>query len=140
MGKLSAIIIGTLLFSGIIIAVSLFVGDLSVNYGVSSANLGFLNRSQDVANQINKISDRTTSNLSSSEVQAFNPLPAIEAVKLSSSSIDIATSMIGDISDPSKNNGVTYLQIPSWLSVILVFSVTLIVVFAILKAWLKIDV
>lgn len=140
MGKLQGIILGLLLFSGIVIGISVFIGDITTNYGVNTASIAFLNRTTTISNQINDLSNQTVKSLNPSEVTAFNPLPAINAIKLSGQSISIITSLVGSVSDPNQNGGVTYVSIPAWLATIIIFSITLIVIFATLRAWLKVDV
>lgn len=139
MGKILGIILGMLIFSGIVLGITVFIGDITTNYGVSTANIGFLNKTAETAGQIEELANRTTSTLNPDEITSFNPLPAIDAIKIAGSSIDIATSLVGDISDPNSNGGVTNITIPAWFAAIVIFSIMLIVIFGILKAWLKID-
>lgn len=138
MGELRGLLIGLVLFSGIVIGVTAFYGEMATNYGVTTtADFGYLNRSIETANLIAKMQNRTAQTLSSSEVSAYNPLSAIEAVKIGGESLGIITAMIGDVTSPDKS-GVS-LPIPSWVSAMLIGVISIFVVFVVLKAWLKVD-
>lgn len=134
-GELRGLLIGLALFSGIVIGISSFYGELGTNYGVTVTDYGFLNRSAETAQLATDLQNRTAQSLAPSEVTAFNPLPAIEAVKFGASSLGIVTGLIGDVSNPEK----TGLPIPSWVSATLIVVIMIFVVFVVLRAWLKVD-
>lgn len=138
MGDIKIIIIAAIIFSGVIVGISNFYGDIASAYNIQSTDVSFLNKSLELANEVRALQNRTAQPPAQSELGVFNPFSAIEVAKLSGKSVDILITMVGDASDPTRTN-LGSASLPSWASIVIIGVLMTIVLFVIVRAWLKWD-
>lgn len=136
MGDLKALFITGIIISALVIGISSFYSDIAVNYGVSSTNVAFLNKTKDFQGRIEAIQNKTTAPASEAEAAGFILFAPFEAAKLTSESAGILSGLAEGVSDPQQI-GVNYPLIPPWVSLLLTTLLLGIIIFALISAWQK---
>jgi len=137
MGWIKSIIITIFIFSGIVVAISAFYGDLGSNYNVNASGIGFLNRSIQISNTLEEIQNRTQSG-SIFDAALFVARAPIDAAILAGQSIDVVEGISNDLSNP-ESLGTDAVTIPAWATGLLIGILMTIVIFTILSLWGKWD-
>jgi len=145
MAEVRAFLIGLLLFSGVIIGMSAFYGDLTdpsnlASYGLSSGeianispeNLASRNVTIEITQKTAEIEEalkKETTGITAVDVAWGYINAALNAVTLPLTALFVFTNMISDT--------VTFLHLPAWIGGIALSIIAVIIIMTIMSAYLK---
>lgn len=132
---LTKILMTLVIFSGIVLGVSAFYGDIGNLYGIDSTNLSFLNRSKETAIIVEQLGNATVDPKDPVQVGAFIAWGGLNAIQLGASSIDLVSSLPGDASNPESLNAI--VPVPPWVGIVITGAITVVIIMILLSAWLK---
>jgi hypothetical protein len=135
MGALSRLLIGIAVFSFLAIGVGLFYADLADTYGHDNSDLAFFNRSQEIQEDVDSIKDKIEDTPLQGTIVGdiiATTSTGYEALRIGFSSINLVQGISQDVAGEVQG-------IPDWVIVLIPIILTLVVVFTILHAIMKVD-
>ena len=144
MPEIRSLLIGLLLFSGVIVGMSIFYGDLTDDtnlaaYGltagqianISPEDLGSMSVANEITQQTKDIEDTFKQPIGNTPLDlAYGYINAgLNALTLPLAAVNLFSNMVADISD--------FLHLPAWVSGVIIGVISLIIIFEILSAYLK---
>jgi len=137
MGNISGFIIAMVIFSGLVIGTSTFYADMASNYGKNATSLGFLDKSGEIQSGLGAIKNQTEQPLSPLNFGGFIILGTWEALKLSASSINIFTGIVGATANQTAFAESGVVPIPAWFPIMIIGIIMVLVIFTLIAAGLK---
>lgn len=133
--KLSSLIIGIIVFSGVAVGITSFYGNMLGNYNQTTTNVSYLDKSAAVSANItameSALMEDGVSSISVLEIPYLIARGAFNAIKVLFQSMNIIGSIIADLS--------VLLNLPVWFVSMILIIISVTIVFGIIGAILKKD-